>query len=128
MLNEQLLISMISSVPRIEAAYLLGSAAKNTMRPDSDIDVAILVRAGDTFSDVERCELGADLSFNLGYVMDIGMLSSTNLIYAKEAILTGRCVFKRDNFVVDMAVTMLLAMYCNFNEERQEVLNAYHIR
>lgn len=128
MLNEPLLISMISSSPQIEAAYLLGSAAKKTMRPDSDVDVAILAKKGVLFSNLEQCELSANLAFALGYIVDVGILSSGNLVYTKEALLTGRCIFKRDQFAVDMAVTSLLAMYLNFNEDRKEVLNAYNDR
>jgi predicted nucleotidyltransferase len=125
MINEQLLISMITEDLCIESAYLLGSAAKSTMRPDSDVDVAILPVKGCTFNDLSRSKLAANLSFALNHSVDIGILSSSNLIYAKEAILTGRRIFTRNAFIADMAETTLLSMYACFNEERQEVINAY---
>ncbi len=110
---------------RVLAAYLLGSAACWRMRPDSDLDLALMTMPDAEMSSLERIALAADLGLDLGIVVDIGELSSSNLIYAKEAILTGRRIFTRDPFQADLKACTLLGMYCRFNEERQEVLDAY---
>jgi uncharacterized protein len=110
---------------RVLAAYLLGSAASGRMRPDSDLDLALMTMPEAKMSSRDRIVLAAELGLDLGIVVDIGELSSKNLIYAREAILTGRRIFTRDPFQADLKACTLLGMYCRFNEERQEVLNAY---
>jgi predicted nucleotidyltransferase len=57
--------------------------------------------------------------------VDLGLLGSGNLIYAKEAIFTGIRIFSRNDAAADAAEATLLGMYVSFNEERQEVLDAY---
>lgn len=110
---------------RVLAAYLLGSAACGRMRPESDLDLALMTMPGVNLSPLERIALAAELGLEVGIVVDIGELSSNNLVYAKEAILTGRRIFTRDPFQADLRACTLLGMYCRFNEERQEVLDAY---
>jgi uncharacterized protein len=110
---------------RILAAYLLGSAVSGRMRPDSDIDLGVLIAPGRSFTDLDRLQLTSELTFDLGLPLDIGEISSRNLIYAKEAIFTGRRIFVRDRTAADLKVSTLLGMYLVFNEDRKEVLDAY---
>lgn len=110
---------------RVLAAYLLGSAVSGRMRPDSDLDLALMTMPDAEMSSLDRIALAAELGLEMGIVVDIGELSSKNLIYAKEAILTGRRIFTRDPFQADLKACTLLGMYCRFNEERHEVLDAY---
>ncbi len=110
---------------RVLAAYLLGSAASGRMRSDSDLDLALMTMPDAKMSSLERIALAAELGLDLGIVVDIGELSSSNLVYAKEAILTGRRIFARDRFQADLKACTLLGMYFRFNEERREVVNAY---
>lgn len=50
--------------PRLRGVYLYGSAARDELTPDSDVDVAVVLDAvEDTFSEHERTgQLGSDLS------------------------------------------------------------------
>ncbi len=122
-----LILPRIEKDSRILAAYLLGSLVSGGMRPDSDIDIALLAYPGQRFSALERAELGSTLAFEIGREVDIGALESINLIYAKEAILNGRRVFERDLAAADRAEAALLGMYVSFNEDRRELLDAYSI-
>ncbi len=113
---------------RVLAAYLLGSAASGRMRPDSDLDLALMTMPEAKMSSMDRIALAAELGLEVGIVVDIGELSSENLVYAKEAILVGKRIFTRDVFQADLKACTLLGMYCRFNEERQVVLDAYCAR
>jgi predicted nucleotidyltransferase len=124
-IDEPTLSHLLAKDPRIEAAYLLGSAARNEMHPGSDVDIAVIPINGTGIDDVERVLLGSELSFATGYTVDLGVISSSNLVYAREAVLTGRRIFVRDKTVADTAVASLLGMYAAFNEDRAEVLHAY---
>ena len=113
--------------PRILALYALGSAVAGTMRGDSDIDLAVLVEPGRELDSLEKAELGAAASFLLGRDVDVGELSSRNLVYANEVIMKGRRLFERDEGKAALIEAGLLGMYARFNEERREVLDAYRL-
>jgi predicted nucleotidyltransferase len=121
----RILIPFFEGEGRILAAYLLGSAVSGRLRPDSDIDVALLPYPSCRLSDLDRANLGARIAFEIGREVDIGELCSSNLIYAKEAIFTGLRIFSRDARAADESAATLLGLYVAFNEERREVLDAY---
>jgi len=111
--------------PRILSAYVLGSAVSGRLRPDSDLDIAVLPVAGKQLSPVDLGELSASLSPAAGRNVDLGLLSSQNLIYASQAILKGERFFCRDAFQGDLAEATLLGLAARFKFERREIVNAY---
>jgi len=112
--------------PRILSAYVLGSAVSGRMRPDSDLDIAVLpVATAGLLQQVDIAELSATLSLAAGRVVDLGVLSSRNLIYASEAILKGERFFCRDTFQADLAAATLLGLAIQFRFERREIVDAY---
>lgn len=111
--------------PRILAAYLLGSGARDQLRPDSDIDIGIILEPAQKMSPLERINMANSISYALGKTVDMGLINSKNLVYAKEAIFTGRKIFARDESRSLLENARFLGMYIRFNEDRKEVLNAY---
>ena len=109
----------------ILAVFLLGSAAIDTLRPDSDIDIGIIMEPGSLLGAVKRLELAGELSYKLGRTVDIGIVSSKNLVYAREALLKGKLLYSRDVERTNMIRANLLGMYIQFNIDRREVVNAY---
>ena len=114
--------------PRILALYLLGSAATDRLRPDSDVDLAVLVEPGQVLGALERSRLANEASYSLKRDVDLGEVSSRNLVFAREAILTGKRLFARDAFRAETIETTLLGLYASFNEDRKELLDAYRTR
>jgi predicted nucleotidyltransferase len=108
--------------------YLLGSAAKGAMRPDSDIDLALMLTAENNASRSAFVDLGARLTLKLGHEVDIGVISSANLVYARQAILVGKRLYARDRMAVETREAELLGLYARFHEDRAEVLDAYRAR
>ena len=115
----------VEKEPRILAAYLLGSGARDQLRPDSDIDIGIILEPGQKMSPLERINMANSISYALGKTVDMGLINSKNLVYAKEAIFTGRKIFARDESRSLLENARLLGMYIRFNEDRKEVLDAY---
>ncbi len=68
--------------PSVCSVFLHGSAAQGRLRPDSDIDIAILPAAHTHISTQTRLMLAGELESLLGRTVDIGILSTNNLIYA----------------------------------------------
>mgnify|MGYP003334296589 FL=1 len=115
----------ILGCPAVEAAYLLGSAVAGRLRGDSDIDIAILPRHSASVSLEDRLLLAAKLGAIFGLQVDLGILGTRNLVYAKEAIAHGRLFAERDHSVTARFAMHVLSMYAALQEARREVLRAY---
>ena len=70
-------------------------------------------------------ELSATLTLVAKRSVDLGVLSSHNLIYASEALLKGKRFFCRDAFQTDLAAATLLGLTARYKFERKEIVNAY---
>ena len=110
---------------RILTVYLLGSALTGNMRPDSDIDLAIMPEHGVRIDPLERLEFANDLAYKFERSVDIGEISSANLVYSREALLKGLVIYQKDHEKNALYRANLLGMYIQFNLDRKEVLDAY---
>ena len=111
--------------PRILAAYMLGSAVRGLLRPDSDLDFGILLHPGEMMSALDINDIASDLTLSFGRPVDIGLVSAHNLIYARQCVLTGKQIFCRDVFRAGLAVVALLGLAMQLDIERREILHAY---
>ncbi len=111
--------------PSILAAYLHGSTAKGTARPDSDVDIALLPNPGEHLPLKTRLGFAGELESSLGCPIDLGELSIRNLVYAKEVIENGKEIFTVNRFQSDLFMATALAMYAELQQQRKEVLDAY---
>jgi predicted nucleotidyltransferase len=110
---------------RLDAAYALGSVVRGELRACSDIDIALLPAHGVTPASRCLAELAGLLTDIAGRPVDLGVLSSWNLVYAHQAILTGKCVWRRDGVSAELRIATLLGLYVRFQFDRREVLDAY---
>jgi len=117
--------SHLSRHDHVAAAYLLGSAAEERLRSDSDVDIAVLPVTPEGLPLLERLHLAAELSSIVGREVDLGVLTTRNLVYAKEAVTRGRLILDRDHQVTARFEMYALSMYASLQEARREVLRAY---
>ncbi|MGM0760930.1 MAG: type VII toxin-antitoxin system MntA family adenylyltransferase antitoxin [Thermodesulfobacteriota bacterium] len=110
---------------RIYAAYVLGSAVTGRLCSDSDIDIALLPAPGRSLSQMDVLHLSSELGTCCPRPVDIGILSTQNLIYAKEALLQGQCLFCKDQYYHDLFVATALGLYLELRTARREVEHAY---
>ena len=111
--------------PRILAAYVLGSAVHGTLRPDSDVDFGLLLQPGSALSALEISDLASELTLELGRPVDIGLISTHNLIFARQCVLTGQQIFCRDFLRAGLTVATLLGLAMQLDFERREIVHAY---
>lgn len=116
---------ILRQYPSILAAYLHGSTAKGTARPDSDIDIAVLPEPGQQIPLKTRLECAGELEGILGCPVDIGELSTRNLVYSKEVAVGGQEIFSSNRFESERFIATCLAMYAELQQQRNEVLDAY---
>ena len=74
---------------------------------------------------LERQDMANTLSYELKRTVDLGEISSRNLVYSREALLTGISVFMEDSDKANLLRANLLGLYVQFNQDRKEVLDAY---
>lgn len=117
--------AVLGTLPEIDAAYLHGSASKGTMHPNSDVDIALLPVPGKILPMLERLQYAAELETILGHPVDIGILSTGNLVYAKEVMDHGTELFSKNRFRSELFLSTCLSMYAELQQQRKEVLNAY---
>ena len=118
-------VALLEREPEICAVFLHGSATKGTMRPDSDLDLAILPAAGKTLAAERRLDLAARLTEATGRQVDLGVLGTRNLVYAKEIIEHGRLLFTKNRVHSETCLALYLALYADLQQSRKEVLRAY---
>ncbi len=116
---------LFENEPDILAVYLLGSALNSTMRPDSDIDLGLMIKPGSKMSSLIRAKLAGVLSYEMGRNVDLGEVSSSNLVYAREAFFKGKLLYTKDKEMANLYRANLLGMYLQYNIDRQEVVDAY---
>ena len=119
------IVSCLQQDERIAAVYLLGSVGTPRFRPGSDVDCAILLRQGEIMDAAEQLVLAVELEDLVQHPLDIGLLDHFNLIYAKEAVMLGRCILCEDRSCRDLFVATTLSLYTAFRAERKEVEDAY---
>ncbi len=73
---------------RLRGVYLYGSAARDELTPESDIDIAVVLDvADDTFSEHERVsQLGCDLSLEYNTLVSFLFLSDADFQRGRFAI------------------------------------------
>jgi predicted nucleotidyltransferase len=110
---------------RLDAVYALGSVVRGGLRASSDIDLALLPAFRMMLTAGDLAELAGRLTYIAGIPVDLGVLSSRNLVYAHQAILTGECVWRREGNSAVLRIAALLGLYDRFQFDRREVLDAY---
>lgn len=116
---------VICAYSDVAAVYLFGSVLNGRLRVDSDIDIALLPIDKVTISLQFRLKLSALLEKNLGRIVDVGVISPRNLIYASEVIFTGRRIITLQKEYVNTVEMRLLGCYSVFKQDRKEVEENY---
>lgn len=119
------IVRVLAAASWVDAAFIMGSAARGTSRADSDFDLAILPVNTAAFTAFDRVSLTVQIEELVGCPVDIGILDHKNLVYAKEAYLTGRNIYCREPFRCGLFGATALGLYAELREARKEVEDAY---
>lgn len=109
----------------ILGVWLLGSAASGRLREDSDVDFAVLYRENSHFAFEEHGRLASDLEAILGRPVDLGRLTTRNLIYAYEAIRQGKLVYELGPGEANDFAERVAALYFDLKRDRKVVEDVY---
>ena len=67
--TKNVILTFTQDDPRILAVYILGSAYSNRMRPDSDIDLALLLEPEVTYTLDDKLKLSTQLSLEVEFTL-----------------------------------------------------------
>jgi predicted nucleotidyltransferase len=109
----------------IVAVWLLGSALTGRLRDDSDVDFAIYYEPGTARDFDVRGRLLLDLEAILQRTVDLGRLSSRNLVYAVQATQHGQLLYARDPQEALAIVSRMQSLYLDLKHDRKIVEDAY---
>ncbi len=114
------------SVPGLIALYRFGSQAKGTVRPDSDVDLAVLAR--DPIPAMRRFELAQELAIQLHQDVDLVDLRTASTVMRMQVISTGECLLSTSDRLQGEFEDLVYSTYARLNEERRGILNDVRAR
>ena len=102
------------------ALYRFGSSVEGPLRPDSDLDYAVLAAA--PLDPVERFELQEHLAGLLRRSVDLVDLRRASTVMRMQVISRGVVVAVSDAVEKERFELLVYASYARLNEERREIL------
>jgi len=109
--------------PDIQAVYLFGPHGTIDERPDSDVDLAVLLPPGRDGS-LAASPLSSELSELLGKEVDLINLRTVNTVLQKEIVMADRRIHVADLYAADEFEMMVVSECQKLNEERREIIEA----
>ena len=117
----KLFINILNSeIPDLMGVYLFGSRTSDSVHLESDWDLAILAR--DLLPAKKRFDIAEKCARACGVNVDLVDLKKANLVLIHQILSEGKLIFEKDKSVIARFETTSMARYCNFNEERKEIL------
>ncbi|WP_420645544.1 type VII toxin-antitoxin system MntA family adenylyltransferase antitoxin [Candidatus Leptofilum sp.] len=126
-MNEQIVQTILTHYPHVQAVYLFGSYGTEDERPSSDVDIALLLlpEQAKAAGSLLLGELHLALAELLGKEVDLVNLRQVSTVFQKEIVMTGQQIFCADVYAADEFEMLTLSYYQKLNEERREILAAF---
>jgi len=104
--------TVFASYPEIQAVYLFGSAVTGRLRPESDLDLAIVART----RGVRSCKL--DLLTDLARAgfcdVDLVFLDEADVVTQYEAVRHNRLIYEAEDFDRGALYARVIGRYLDF--------------
>ena len=125
--NAQIVQTILTYTPQVQAVYLFGPYGTEDERPSSDVDIALLLppEQAKAVGSLLLGELHLVLAELLGKEVDLVNLRQVSTVFQKEIVMTGRQIFCADAYATAEFEMLTLSYYQKLNEERREILAAF---
>ena len=118
--NEAIVTHVLKAIPHVWAIYRFGSAGTPFERPDSDIDLAILM--SNPLDNLARWELAQSLAVSLNKDVDLVDLPQASTVLRQQIVSHGQCIYCADRFTSEEFESRALSDYARLNESRRQIL------
>lgn len=110
--------------PEVQAIYLFGSYGTEHQRPDSDVDIALLLppERAKKVGHLLLSELDLALQQALHRDIDLINLRLAPTVLRKEILEADRRLFCADTYAADEFEMLTLSFYQKLNEERADII------
>lgn len=116
---------ILKDFPQVAGAYLFGSILGGC-RPDSDIDLGLILEAGIGPESYEGDKLEAAISIQLspigGHAFDIVILNPDKPLFAFKAISGGRLIYSRNQDRVEDVIEYVSRRYADLYPRYRQAL------
>lgn len=126
MTDENLVRWLREAISNLQAVYLFGSAATGELRPDSDLDIAVLADA--PIDPVARFDLAQAIAAARNRDVDLIDLASASAVLRVEIVGRGRRLFPTQDEAVEQFEDFVFSDYARLNEERHAILEDVYSR
>ncbi len=120
MTDSSLIAYIRKTVPSLIALFRFGSTERGAVRPDSDIDLAILTH--EALPELRRFELAQDLAIQLHRDVDLVELRSASTVMRMQILSTGTCLTSEDEQARREFEMYAYSDYARLNEERGAIV------
>lgn len=120
MTDEDIVTAVLEVIPATQALYLFGSRARGCERPDSDLDLGVLV-AGKAGA-AELWDRAQELAVRFNLDVDLVDLRAASTVMQHQVITSGRRLFAAPGQEVDRFEIFVLKEMTDLNEARAGVM------
>jgi predicted nucleotidyltransferase len=121
---EVIISTILRHYPRVQGVYLFGTYATAMERPDSDLDIALLLPPPEARKEkpfaFSACH--DELESLTKRSVDLINLREINTVFQNEIITEGRAIYVADVAQIDTFEMNVLSAYQKLNEERADIL------
>lgn len=100
-----------------DIVYLFGSAAREELRKDSDIDIAIV----GSYDFMELLSIKSDLEDLFKVSVDLIDFEKVDTFFQGEIVSTGIPIYSKDDLFLENLEMKVLSMYLTLEEDREVV-------
>ncbi len=123
---EKVVAQVKKAIPDLIALYRFGSYAKGDARPESDVDLAILVLAA--LPAGKLLNLQQELATLFHNDVDLVDLRAASTVLRMQVLATGERLFSGNDGAREAFETMVYSSYARLNEERRGILEDVRAR
>ncbi len=122
--GEQIVKTVLSYYPDVEAIYLFGSYLTPDQQLDSDADIAVLFphEKAKLLKSLAVSECRDALEKVLKRTVDLINLRTVNAVFQNEIIQQDRIIYQQNERAVDEFEMQVMSSYQKLNEERAGIL------
>lgn len=109
-------LAVLTEDADVQAVYLFGSQARARSRPDSDLDLALLLSAHLSDREVwkKRLQLGARAAESLNRELDLFIMGEADLDLTFRILQQGSRIYERDRSKVRAREAYLVSLYYDY--------------
>ncbi|MDC7234623.1 MAG: nucleotidyltransferase domain-containing protein [Spirochaetales bacterium] len=125
-MKDSIIRTVTEYYPDTLAVYLFGSQADQTMREDSDVDIALLlpIATAKSAAELSQSDLRFSLEKRLKKSVDLINLQLASTVFQHEICCSGIRLYSGNLYETETFEMMTLSYYCKLNEERRDIMDS----